>query len=72
MLVLTRRVGESLVIDGAIRVTVLGVNGSKIRLGFEAPASVSVLRGEVFERQAAAPVPAQGGGTAAGAAAGRS
>jgi carbon storage regulator len=51
MLVLTRRVGESLVIDGTIRVTVLAVNGGKIRLGFEAPPSVSVLRGEVFLRE---------------------
>jgi carbon storage regulator len=56
MLVLTRRVGETLVIDGGIRVTVLAVNGAKVRLGFEAPPSVTVLRGEVLEREAAARV----------------
>ncbi|HEX5270605.1 MAG TPA: carbon storage regulator [Gemmataceae bacterium] len=54
MLVLTRRVGESLVIDGGIRVIVLAINGTKVRLGFEAPPSVTVLRGEVQEREAAA------------------
>jgi carbon storage regulator len=53
MLVLTRRVGETLVINGGIRVTVLAINGSKVRLGFEAPPSVTVLRGEVLEREAA-------------------
>jgi carbon storage regulator len=53
MLVLTRRVGEALVIDGGIRVTVLAINGTKVRLGFEAPPSVTVLRGEVLEREAA-------------------
>ena len=56
MLVLTRRVGETLVINGGIRVTVLAVNGGKVRLGFEAPPSVTVLRGEVLEREAAARV----------------
>ncbi len=53
MLVLTRRIGESLVIDGGIRVTVLAINGAKVRLGFEAPPTVTVLRGEVHEREAA-------------------
>jgi carbon storage regulator len=53
MLVLTRRVGETLVINGGIRVTVLAVNGGKVRLGFEAPPSVTVLREEVLQREAA-------------------
>ena len=44
MLVLTRRVGESIVIGGDVRVTVLGVNGNKVRLGFEAPPAVQFLR----------------------------
>jgi carbon storage regulator len=51
MLVLTRRVGESIVIADSIRVTVLGVNGNKIRLGFEAPGPVTVLREEVYRRE---------------------
>jgi carbon storage regulator len=68
MLVLTRRVGESLVIGGTIRVTVLGVNGSKLRLGFEAPASVTILRGEVFQRESAASAEAKAGGAAVEAA----
>jgi carbon storage regulator CsrA len=54
MLVLTRRVGEALVIDSGIRVTVLAINGTKVRLGFEAPPKVSILRGEVARREAEA------------------
>ncbi|MEW6749562.1 MAG: carbon storage regulator CsrA [Candidatus Latescibacterota bacterium] len=50
MLVLTRRAGESIVIGSEIRVTVLEMQGRQIRLGIEAPASVSVHRGEVYER----------------------
>ncbi len=60
MLVLTRHVGEALVIDGGIRVVVLALNGNKVRLGFEAPAAVSVLRGEVFLRETAARAAADG------------
>src|SRR5262249_45368732 len=51
MLVLSRRVGEQIVIDGAIRVTVVAIEGNKTRLGVTAPASVPVDRAEVHERR---------------------
>lgn len=47
MLVLTRRIGEEILIDGGIRVTVLEVSGSRVRLGIAAPASVGVHRSEI-------------------------
>jgi carbon storage regulator len=50
MLVLTRNPEQSIVIDGNIRVTVLGVKGDKIRLGISAPDSVRVDREEVHTR----------------------
>ncbi len=50
MLVLTRKAGESIVIGSEIRVTVLELQGRQIRLGIEAPSSISVHRGEVYER----------------------
>lgn len=50
MLVLTRCVGEETIIDGNIRVTVLGVKGNRVRLGIAAPPSVQVDRKEVHER----------------------
>ena len=51
MLVLTRRVGEEIVIDGNIRVMVVAVKGDRIRLGIIAPPSVPVDRKEVHERR---------------------
>ena len=48
VLVLTRRVGKSIVIAGTVRVTVLSVQGGKVRLGIEAPNTVSVHRAEVW------------------------
>ena len=48
MLVLTRRVGETLMIGDDITVTVSGVKGSQVRLGVNAPKSVAVHRGEIF------------------------
>ena len=51
MLVLTRRSGEEIVIDGDIRVIVVAVKGDKVRLGITAPPSVSVDRSEVHERR---------------------
>ena len=54
MLILTRRVGESLMIGDDVRVTVLELHGAQVRLGIEAPTSVSVHRREVYERIAAA------------------
>jgi carbon storage regulator len=52
MLVLTRSVGEKIVIDGNIQVTVVAVNGNKVRVGIEAPAYVRVDRQEVHQRRA--------------------
>jgi carbon storage regulator len=52
MLVLTRRVGEEIVINGNIRVVVTAVKGDKVRIGVSAPASVPVDRQEVHERRA--------------------
>ena len=51
MLVLLRRVGETIVIDSNIRVTVVSVQGEKVRLGIDAPPSVRVDRQEVHERR---------------------
>jgi carbon storage regulator len=47
MLVLTRKPGEKLVIDGGIVLTVTEVHGNRVRIGIEAPPDVSVLRGEL-------------------------
>lgn len=55
MLVLTRRVGEEIVIDGDIRITVTGFQGNKVRIGVTAPPSVRVDREEVHDRRAASP-----------------
>jgi len=53
MLVLSRKIGEQIVIDGCIRVTVVEVKGNKIRLGVEAPSHVSVDRAEIHARRQA-------------------
>jgi len=53
MLVLSRRIGETIVINGNIQVKVLSVQGNKVRLGVVAPDNVSVDRQEVHERRAA-------------------
>jgi carbon storage regulator len=52
MLILTRRVGETVVIgnDVTVTVTVLGVKGNQVRLGVNAPREVAVHREEIFER----------------------
>lgn len=50
MLILTRRKGEALLIDGGIRVVVLASDGRSVRLGIEAPSDVGVVREEVAER----------------------
>ncbi|MEL6949884.1 MAG: carbon storage regulator CsrA [Pseudomonadota bacterium] len=50
MLILTRRVGETVVIGEDISVTVLGVKGNQIRLGINAPKDVAVHRQEIFDR----------------------
>ena len=50
MLILTRKAGEAILIDGGIRIIVLGTDGSGIRIGIEAPASVGIVREEVLHR----------------------
>ena len=50
MLILTRRVGETVVIGNDVDVTVLGVKGNQVRLGVKAPKEVAVHREEIFER----------------------
>jgi carbon storage regulator len=51
MLVLTRRENETVVIDGEIEVTVLSVNGDRVRLGIKAPPSLRVDRLEIHHRR---------------------
>jgi carbon storage regulator len=62
MLILTRRMGESLVIVDNITITVLGVKGNQARLGVDAPRDVSVHREEILNRIKADNPPEQGEG----------
>ena len=50
MLVLTRKLGQSIRIGGSIRIQVVEVRGNQIRLGIEAPAEVRVLREELYQQ----------------------
>jgi carbon storage regulator len=50
MLILTRRVGETLMIGGDVAITVLGVKGNQVRIGVKAPKDVAVHREEIFEK----------------------
>lgn len=61
MLVLSRKIGESIQISGDIRVTVTQVRGGRVRLSIEAPNSVRVLRMEVAEDSSGSTVPEHAG-----------
>lgn len=50
MLILTRRVGETLMVGDEVSVTVLGVKGNQVRIGVNAPKEVSVHREEIYQR----------------------
>jgi carbon storage regulator len=53
MLVLTRKLGQEIVIAGSIHVTIAAIDGSKVRIGISAPANVRVDREEVHRRRSA-------------------
>ncbi len=66
MLVLTRKVGERIQIGEEISVTVVRIQGDKIRLGVDAPPTIAVHREEVFRRQGVGQEPADAGSSTTG------
>jgi carbon storage regulator len=50
MLILTRRIGETLMVNDDITITVLGIKGNQVRVGINAPKDVAVHRKEIYER----------------------
>jgi carbon storage regulator len=55
MLVLSRKLNESIIINGNIRVTVVGIRGNHVRVGIEAPTSVPIIREELQQRDNSEP-----------------
>lgn len=50
MLILTRRISESIIVGDDVKITVLGVKGNQVRLGIDAPKHLSVHREEIYQR----------------------
>ena len=50
MLILSRRIHENVIIDGHIKLRVLSIQGTQVKLGFDAPKEISVHREEIFKR----------------------
>jgi carbon storage regulator len=63
MLILSRRVGESLIIGDNITINVLGIQGNQVRLGIEAPREVEVHREEIYAKIQAEKAAAEGTGS---------
>jgi len=53
MLVLSRKLNETIIINGDIRITLVGIRGNQVRLGIEAPESVGIFRQELWDRAGA-------------------
>ena len=50
MLILTRKIGETIILDGGIKITVSDIQGNHVKIGIDAPKEVKVYREEIFER----------------------